>query len=172
MGISTLAMSQDASLDRRTGKALRLSEEFPMKDTHTIRYDQQVPEVLQALMKVNPAIDAVGLERPLHHLVVLRASQINGCGYCVKMHTREARADGETNERLDRLVVWQHVDDYSPRERAALAFTEALTRLDDQTKLAELRAGLREHFSEKEVAALGADIAMINLWNRIAISSH
>lgn len=143
-----------------------------MKDRNTIRYEQQVPAVLQALIKVNPAIDAVGLERSLHHLVVLRASQINGCAHCVKMHTRDARQDGETNERLDRLVVWQHVDDYSPREKAALAFTEAMTRLDDQSELPALRANLREHFSEQEVAALGADIAMINLWNRISISNH
>jgi AhpD family alkylhydroperoxidase len=143
-----------------------------MKDTNAIRYEQQVPGVLQVLVKVNPAIDAIGLERSLHHLVVLRASQINGCAHCVKMHTREARADGETNERLDRLVVWRHVDDYTPRERAALAFTEAMTRLDDQDGLPELRASLREHFSEQEIAALGADVAMINLWNRIAISSH
>jgi AhpD family alkylhydroperoxidase len=143
-----------------------------MNDTAPIRYDQQVPEVMQAFLEVNPAIDAVGLERRLHHLVVLRASQINGCAYCVKMHTREARADGETNERLDRLVVWRHVDDYTPREKAALAFTEALTRLDDQESLPALRAGLRAHFTEQQVAALGADIAMINLWNRIAISSH
>src|SRR3546814_7141553 len=81
------------------------------------------------------------------------------------MHTREARADGETNERLDRLVVWRHVDDYTPREKAALAFTEAMTRLDDQSVLSELRAALREHFSEQEVAALGADVAMINRWS-------
>ena len=72
-------------------------------------------------------------------------------------------------ERLDRLVVWPHVDDYSPREKAALAFTEAMTRLDDQSVLPGLRATLREHFSEQEIAALGADIAMINLWNRLGV---
>ena len=143
-----------------------------MKDRNTIRYEQQLPAVLQALIKVNPAINEAGLGTSLHHLVVLRASQINGCAHCVKMHTKDARADGETNERLDRLVVWNHVDDYSPREKAALAFTEAMTRLDDQAQLPTLRANLREHFSEQEVAALGADIAMINFWNRIAISSH
>src|SRR3546814_11236818 len=81
-------------------------------------------------------------------------------------------SDLETNERLDRLVVWRHVDDYTPREEAALAFTEAMTRLDDQSVLSELRAALREHFSEQEVAALGADVAMINLWNRISISNQ
>lgn len=143
-----------------------------MKNDDTIRYQQLLPDVYQALLKVNPAINAAGLDRRLQHLVHLRASQINGCAFCVKMHTREAREDGETNERLDRLVVWRHVDDYSPREKAALAFTEAMTRLDDQSVLPALRAALREHFSELEVAALGADIAMINLWNRIAISNH
>src|SRR3546814_8419550 len=123
-----------------------------MKNDNTIRYPQLLPDVFQALGKINPAIDSAGLERSLHHLVVLRASQVNGCAHCVKMHTREARADGETNERLDRLVVWRHVDDYTPREKAALAFTEAMTRLDDQSVLSELRAALREHFSEQEVA--------------------
>lgn len=143
-----------------------------MKDETTIRYPQLARAVMQALAQVNPAIDALGLDRMLHHLVVLRASQINGCAHCVKMHTREAREDGESNERLDRLVVWRHVDDYTPREKAALAFTEAMTRLDDQSVLPELRATLREHFTDQEVAALGADIAMINLWNRISISNQ
>jgi len=143
-----------------------------MKDENTIRYPQQAAGVMQALAQVNPAINALGLGTTLHHLVVLRASQINGCAHCVKMHTHDARAAGETSERLDRLVVWRHVDDYSPREKAALAFTEAMTRLEDQSRLPELRASLREHFSEQEVAALGADIAMINLWNRISISNQ
>ncbi|MGN7727241.1 carboxymuconolactone decarboxylase family protein [Luteimonas sp. 22616] len=143
-----------------------------MKNENTIRYPQQAPAVMQVLAQVNPAINALGLDTRLHHLVVLRASQINGCAHCVKMHTHDARKDGETSERLDRLVVWQHVDDYSPREKAALAFTEAMTRLDDQSVLPELRAALREHFTEQEVAALGADVAMINLWNRISISNQ
>src|SRR3546814_4042448 len=121
-----------------------------MKNDNTIRYQQLLPDVHQALLKVNPAINATGLDHRLQHLVHLRASQINGCAFCVKMHTREAREDGETNERLDRLVVWRHVDDYSPREKAALAFTEAMTRLDDQSVLPELRAALRAHFSTSE----------------------
>ena len=143
-----------------------------MKGDNTIRYPQQARDVMQALAQVNPAINALGLDPGLHHLIVLRASQINGCAHCVKMHTQDARRDGESNERLDRLVVWRHVDDYSPREKAALAFTEAMTRLDDQSVLPELRAALHEHFTAQEVAAIGADIAMINLWNRIAISNQ
>src|SRR3546814_17625589 len=127
-----------------------------MKNDNTSRYPQLLPDVFQALGKINPAIDSAGLERSLHHLVVLRASQINGCAFCVKMHTREAREDGETNERLDRLVVWRHVDDYSPRETAPLTFTEAMTRLHDQSVLPQARAAPRDHFTAHEVAALGA----------------
>src|SRR3546814_18347514 len=128
-----------------------------MKNDNTIRYPQLLPDVFQALGKINPAIDSAGLERSLHHLVVLRASQVNGCAHCVKMHTREAREDGETNERLDRLVVWRHVDDYTPREKAALAFTEAMTRLDDHSVLPELRAPLPHPFPDQADPPPAAD---------------
>src|SRR3546814_9904226 len=143
-----------------------------MLQTNAFDYQKQIPRIIAAMAAAEKEIGDHGLDPLLRHLVKLRASQVNGCAHCVKMHTREARADGETNERLDRLVVWRHVDDYTPREKAALAFTEAMTRLDDQSVLSELRAALREHFSEQEVAALGADVAMINLWNRISISNQ
>src|SRR3546814_17177534 len=143
-----------------------------MKNDNTIRYPQLLPDVFQALGKINPAIDSAGLERSLHHLVVLRASQVNGCAHCVKMHTREARADGETNERLDRLVVWRHVDDYTPSGKAALAFTEAMTRPDNQSVLSALRAALRAHFSEPAVAAHGAAVARITRWKRHSTATH
>lgn len=133
---------------------------------------QQLPDVMKALLAVHTAINQSTLESALSHLVVLRASQINQCGYCVKMHTQEARAAGETSERLDRLIVWRHVGDFSPRERAALAWTEALTVLDARTDYGAHRTELRTHFSEAEVAALTAAIAMINLWNRIQIANH
>lgn len=137
-----------------------------------VNHFQAIPDVIDALTKVHDAIDTHGLERRLHHLVQLRASQLNACAYCVKMHVREAREDGETNERLDRLVVWEHVSDFSPKERAALAWTEALTRLDRRTDYGALRSVLREHFSDSEISALTATVAMINLWNRIQISGH
>src|SRR5262249_55033227 len=105
-------------------------------------------------------------------LVELRASQINGCAHCVNWHLRKARQDGETNERLDRVVVWHHADDFSARERAALAWTEALTTLDPHADLAALRAQLRAHFSDKEIAVLTATVAMINWWNRVQVSRH
>lgn len=140
--------------------------------TNSVNYYTTVPDVFTALSKVHDAIDVHGLDRMLHHLVLLRASQLNACAYCVKMHTKEARDDGETSERLDRLVVWEHVNDFSPKERAAFAWTEALTQLDRKTDYASLRAELREHFSEAEISALTATVAMINLWNRIQVSTH
>jgi AhpD family alkylhydroperoxidase len=138
---------------------------------NALDYEREVPGILKAMASVHPVIDAHGLDRKLVHLVRLRASQINGCAHCVKMHTREARQDGESNERLDRVVVWRHVDDFDIREKAALAWTEAVTRLAE-TDFAPLRAELRRHFSETEIAVLTSDIAMINLWNRIQVARH
>jgi AhpD family alkylhydroperoxidase len=143
-----------------------------MSDTKAVSYEKEIPDVLQALADVHDVMDAHGLNRLLHHLVLLRASQINRCGFCVKMHTREAREDGETSTRLDRVIVWNQVNDFTEQEKAALAWTEALTELDPKTDLGPLRAGLREHFNEKEIGILTATVGMINLWNRIAISRH
>lgn len=141
-----------------------------MKDT--IRYEQSVPDVVKALQNVNAVLGKHGFDRKLHHLVVLRASQINGCVACVQMHTREAREDGETNERLDRVVVWKHASDFTEREKAALAWTEALTKLDEHADLGALRAQLRAHFTEEEIAILTSDVGMINVWNRLQIATH
>lgn len=143
-----------------------------MNETKTVSYEQEIPDIFKAMVGVHQAIDAHGLEPRLRHLAHLRASQINRCGFCVKMHTREAREDGETGERLDRVVVWDQVNDFSEKERAALAWTEALTTLAPKTDYGALRAALRRHFSDKEIGALTATIAMVNLWNRINISRH
>lgn len=143
-----------------------------MTETRAVRYDQEIPDVLQAMAGVHTTMETYGFDHTIAHLVHLRASQINGCAHCIKMHTREARQDGETSERLDRVIVWNHVDDFSAREKAALAWTEALTRLDPHADLAALRARLRAHFSDKEIGVLTANIAMINLWNRIQVSRH
>ena len=141
-----------------------------MNETRAVAYEREIPDVLQAMAGVHRATEAHGLERKLRHLVHLRASQINRCAHCVKLHTKEARQDGETDERLDRLVVWPEVADFTEREKAALAWTEALTVLDRATDLAALRARLRSHFSDGEIAVLTAEAAMINLWNRIQVS--
>lgn len=143
-----------------------------MAETRAVKYEQEVPDVIAAMSKVHDAMDAHGFDRAVYHLVQLRASQINRCAFCVKMHTREARQDGETDDRLDRLIVWEHVGDFSARERAALAWTEALTVLDNKADLGAIRARLREHFTEREIGVLTAVVAMINLWNRIQVSKH
>jgi AhpD family alkylhydroperoxidase len=143
-----------------------------MSEMEAVKYEQEIPDVLQSMAAVHEAVDRHGLDRTIHHLVQLRASQINRCGFCIKMHTREAREDEETDERLDRLVVWDQVSDFSERERAALAWTEALTTLQPESDLGSLRTRLRSHFSEEEIGALTATVAMINLWNRINISRH
>ncbi|MES2189360.1 MAG: carboxymuconolactone decarboxylase family protein [Pseudomonadota bacterium] len=140
--------------------------------TAPVRHDLNVPDVFQAFLKASETIGTHDISPQLHHLVHLRASQINGCGFCVKMHVKEARHDGETNERLDRLVVWSHVSDFTEAEKAALAWTEALTLLDAKTDYAALRARLRASFSDKQISVLTSSIAMINLWNRIQISAH
>jgi AhpD family alkylhydroperoxidase len=140
--------------------------------TAPIRHDLNTPDVFQALLKASETVSRHDLSPTLHHLVHLRASQINGCAFCVKMHIKEARHDGETNERLDRLIVWAHVSDFSEAEKAALAWTEALTVLDAKTDYATLRARLRAVFTDKQISVLTSSIAMINLWNRIQISAH
>ncbi|WP_285961318.1 carboxymuconolactone decarboxylase family protein [Pseudomonas tohonis] len=143
-----------------------------MSDTRAVRYEQEIPQVLAVLGSVHAELDKLGLPRALVHLVHLRASQLNGCAFCVRMHTREAREGGETSERLDRLVVWRHSGDFNAAEKAALAWTEALTRIDDERDYADLRQALREHFDETQISALTTQVAMINLWNRIQVSKH
>lgn len=144
----------------------------PVAQADTLNYERDVPDLLRAMVAVETAIAAHGLDRNLAHLMKLRASQINRCAFCVKMHTREARQDGESDARLDRLVVFAQVSDYSDREKAALAWTEALTVLDPKADLAPLRACLRQHFTDEEIGVLTSAVAMINLWNRIQISRH
>lgn len=143
-----------------------------MTSANSINYPEQAAEILHALEKVENVIGERGIDAALHHLVLLRASQINGCAYCVKMHTRDARAAGETDKRLDHLIVWKCVNDFTAREKAAFAWTEALTELHKAPDLASLRAALKQHFSDHEIASLTSIIAMINLWNRIQISNH
>ena len=126
----------------------------------------------KALSRVEGAITQQGQDAILRHLVKLRASQMNGCAFCVRMHLAEAREDGESNERLDRLVVWRHVDDFTAAERAALAWTEALAELRPGTDYGVMRSSLREYYSDSEIASLTATVAMINLWNRLHVSNH
>jgi len=129
-------------------------------------------DLFGALAAVMAKVEEGGTDRLLYHLMLLRASQMNGCGYCVRMHTREAREDGETNARLDELIIWRHSEAFSPAEKAALAWTEALTKPESRHSFADLRLELRRHFTDGEITALTAIVAMINLWNRFHIGNH
>ena len=126
------------------------------------------PAILKSLIDLGNAA-AGELEHSLIHLVKLRASQINGCAFCQHMHANEARKDGEQQHRLDVLPAWREVAIFSARERAALAWTEALTQLSTHSVNDTCFTEVREHFSEKEIVNLSAAIATINAWNRIAV---
>lgn len=127
------------------------------------------PTAMKAMLDLENQVKASGLEMSLIHLVKTRASQINGCAFCIHMHTREARADGETEERLYLLDAWRESPLYSDRERAALAWTEALTLVAQTRAPDEDYALLKAHFSDEEQVKLTLAISAINAWNRFAI---
>jgi AhpD family alkylhydroperoxidase len=135
-----------------------------------ISYQQASPGAIAAMMNLERYVRECGLEHSLLHLLKLRASQINGCAYCVDMHSKDARALGESEQRLHLLTVWREAPVFTDRERAALAWTEAVTRISEGGTTDELFAQLREHFSEKEIVDLTMTVVAINGWNRLAIS--
>lgn len=139
-------------------------------DPNIVSLETEAPEILSALGAVHMQKIAPELDPIIHFMTLLRASQINKCAYCIDMHVREALEVGETQQRIDRLIVWREVDDFSEREKAAFAWTEALTTLDPHADLPKRRADLKRHFTDREIALLTAAIAMINLWNRINVA--
>ncbi len=132
-------------------------------------YAHTAPQGLAALRNLQAYVDGCGLEHSLLKLVKTRASQINGCAYCLDMHTKDARAEGESEQRLYVLSAWHEAPFYSERERAALGWTEALTRIASGPIEDELYEHVRRHFSEKEIADLTLAVIAINAWNRLAI---
>jgi AhpD family alkylhydroperoxidase len=135
-----------------------------------MNFYQAAPETIKALSAVEAQIAASGLEKSLIELVKTRASQINGCAFCINMHTQDARKLGETEQRLYMLSAWRESPLYTDRERAALAWTEAVTLIADTHAPDDLYEELRAHFSEPEMVNLTMLIGAINAWNRIAIS--
>lgn len=135
-------------------------------------YWKSSPQGLGAFRHLNTYIEGCGLEHSLLELVKTRASQINGCAYCLDMHTKDARAAGETEQRLYTLSTWREASFFSARERAALAWTEALTRISEHHVEDALYAELQQHFSEKEIVDLTLAVIAINGWNRLAIPFH
>ena len=135
-----------------------------------MNFYQAAPETIKALSAVEAQIAASGLEKSLIELVKTRASQINGCAFCINMHTQDARKLGETEQRLYMLSAWRELPLYTDRERAALAWTEAVTLIADTHAPDDLYEELRAHFSEAEMVNLTMLIGAINAWNRIAIA--
>ena len=127
------------------------------------------PEAYEAMRTLSAYTGECGLDKKLLELVKTRASQINGCAFCIHMHTRDARKLGETEDRLHLLAAWREVPIYDARERAALAWTEALTLLADGHAPDEVYDEVRAQFSEEEIAKLSLAIATINAWNRLAV---
>jgi AhpD family alkylhydroperoxidase len=128
------------------------------------------PGAYKAMLGLETYLHDCGLEVPLLHLIKLRASQINGCAYCLDMHWKDLRAIGENEQRLYGLDAWRESPYYSERERAALAWTEAVTRVTEGQVPDEIYEEVRPHFTEKELADLTLAVAAINAWNRLAIA--
>lgn len=135
-------------------------------------YAKVAPGAYRAMAGLEHYLHECGLEESLLHLVTLRASQINGCAYCLDTHWKDLKAIGETGQRLYELNAWEESPFYSDRERAVLAWTEAVTKVSESRVSDEVFESVRQHFSEKELADLTLAIATINAWNRLAISAR
>jgi AhpD family alkylhydroperoxidase len=128
------------------------------------------PGAYKAMSALQAYVDASGLEKPLLELVKVRASQLNGCAFCLAMHTRDARKLGESDERMHLLNAWREAPVYSARERAALAWTEAVTLISEHHVPDEVYEEAKRQFSEKELVDLTAAVVAINGWNRASIA--
>ena len=134
-----------------------------------LNFPTVAPKALKAMTALEHYVVTAGLEHSLIELVKTRASQINGCAYCIHMHTKDARAAGESEERLYLLSAWRESPLYTPRERAALRWTESLTRVADTGAPDEDFEEPRRHFTDEELVNLTLLIGAINVWNRLAI---
>ncbi len=134
-----------------------------------LEMQKTAPEAYRAMAGLQSYVTNSGLEPALHRLVEIRASQINGCAFCIDMHTRDARAAGESEQRLYALSAWRETPFFTGRERAVLAWTEAVTRISESHAPDGLYQELRRHFTEKEVVSLTMAIVAINGWNRLMI---
>jgi AhpD family alkylhydroperoxidase len=133
-------------------------------------YSKAAPEGVEILQKLESYIKKAGLEPDLVELVKLRASQINGCAYCIDMHTKDARSRGENEQRLYGVSAWRESPFYSKRERAALAWAESVTLVSEDQVPDEIYNLAKKHFTEKELVDLTLAVIAINAWNRLAIS--
>jgi AhpD family alkylhydroperoxidase len=135
-----------------------------------INYSKAAPEGVEILHKLESYIKKAGLEPDLLELVKLRASQINGCAYCIDMHTKDARSRGESEQRLYGVSAWREAPFYSERERVALAWAESVTKISEDQLPDEIYNLVKKHFTERELVDLTLAVIAINAWNRLAIS--
>jgi len=133
-------------------------------------YQKAFPEGVQGMLHLEAILRRSGLEPSLYELVKIRASQLNGCAYCIDMHTKDARSKGETEQRIYALSAWHEGPFFTERERAALAWTEAITNIQNGHASEDVYAQARLQFSEEELVKLTFAITQINSWNRIAIA--
>jgi AhpD family alkylhydroperoxidase len=138
--------------------------------TQRINYFQQSPELIKKLLELSNLLKDGTIEETTRDLVSIRASQINGCGFCLDMHVKEARIHGERELRIHHLATWRESTLFAPRERAALAWTEVLTRLPEHGVPDDIYERVRTQFSEKELSDLTFDVMVINAWNRANVA--
>jgi len=134
--------------------------------TQRLDYSQQSPALYKKFLEFSLAQQASAIEEPLRLLVEIRASQMNGCAFCLDMHVKQAKIQGERELRVHHVAIWRESPLFSPRERAALAWTEVLTRIPEHGVPDELYEAVRKEFSEKEISDLTFEIMAINGWNR------
>jgi AhpD family alkylhydroperoxidase len=130
---------------------------------------KQSPELFKKFLDFSTALKDSSIEETIEDLVSIRASQLNGCGFCLDMHVKQAKIHGESELRLYHLSIWRESPLFSPRERAALAWTEVLTRLPEHGVSDEMYNHVREHLSEQEISDLTFSIMAINAWNRVNV---
>lgn len=138
--------------------------------TQRINYAEQSSTMFKKFIELGGVVNDSSIEPSIRHLVEIRASQMNGCTFCLDLHIKHARIDGERELRLHHLAAWRDSTLFIPRERAALAWTEALTRLPENGVPQELYDRVRTQLSEKEISDLTFMIMMINAWNRVNVA--
>ena len=137
--------------------------------TQRLNYSQQSPELFKKFMEFSMALRSSVIDEKLQALIEIRASQINGCGFCLDMHVKQAKIHGETELRLHHVAIWRESNLFVPRERAALAWTEALTKLPEGGIPDEIYERVRGQLSEKEISDLTFVVMAINAWNRVNV---
>ncbi|WP_343561801.1 carboxymuconolactone decarboxylase family protein [Kiloniella sp. b19] len=140
--------------------------------TQPVHHEKHIGELIAYLGQTPVMMREQGLPSRLEHLIELRVSQINDCAFCVDMHSSAARREGESSERLDRLAAWRHSGVFTPAEKAAFAWAEALTYLERDADYGTLRARLREFYSDEIISLITGCVCIINMWNRLQASKY